>query len=298
MPPVKDLIGLRSGRLVIFAFEGTAGGKSLWRAKCDCGRIRVVAADTFKYGRVVSCGCRRLVAWGAAAKAAHAKRRLEARGRVLGEYTLVRSLEHRLGYWRVRHTCGRIRTARLEDVRKKRTRCRCESVLPKISSIDAAWLASAIDGEGTICFGGDRRSNGIRLHPVVAVANTVPAYVKRSLNAAGCGLISRRNPREDDRNGFGRVGYYHTWAVAKWEQVEHVLRAVLPHLVIKQAKAAAVIECCEYRKSLQVDGMVRLKTERYPKLARFVLTRYLVKFQPASKVALQCRAVLRRKRFL
>lgn len=298
MPPVKDLTGLRSGRLVILSLVGTRKGRSFWRAKCDCGRTRTVQASSFMYGRVISCGCRRFVSWGKAAQAAHAQRRIAARGRRLGEYTLVRSLEHRLGYWRVRHTCGRMRTARLQDVRELRSRCRCQTTLPKLGQIDAAWLAAAIDGEGSISFGGDRRDHGIRLHPVVTVSNTARVYTARALEAAKCGYISRRNPRQDARNGFGAIGYYYAWSVSRWDHAEHVLRAILPHLVIKADKAAAVLSCCEYRRSLQVDGMVRLKPERYPKLARFVLVSYLVKFQPASKVAIQCRAVLRRKRVL
>jgi hypothetical protein len=47
-----DLIGLRVERLVIIKFVGTnENGHTLWKAKCDCGKFKIVLGKDFKRGK-------------------------------------------------------------------------------------------------------------------------------------------------------------------------------------------------------------------------------------------------------
>lgn len=57
MPASLDLIGQRFGRLVVTQRAGSARGRSLWRAICDCGAEAVASADCLRTGGTRSCGC-------------------------------------------------------------------------------------------------------------------------------------------------------------------------------------------------------------------------------------------------
>ena len=58
-PKVKDLMGLRFGKLVVVGFAGilkyTWGSRSLWRYRCDCGVIKIGRSSDIQ--RATSCGC-------------------------------------------------------------------------------------------------------------------------------------------------------------------------------------------------------------------------------------------------
>lgn len=56
-PKVKDLAGLKFGRLTITAFAGMRYGKSQWVCRCDCGVVIITAARYLKEGSSTSCGC-------------------------------------------------------------------------------------------------------------------------------------------------------------------------------------------------------------------------------------------------
>jgi hypothetical protein len=59
----KDITGLRVGYLTALSYHGSDGRKSLWNARCDCGKVVVLAATELKKqksrGIKSSCGCRR-----------------------------------------------------------------------------------------------------------------------------------------------------------------------------------------------------------------------------------------------
>jgi len=58
MSRVIDLKSMRFGRLTVLAFAGTDKyHRALWRCLCECGAEKVIAANDFKSGRTVSCGC-------------------------------------------------------------------------------------------------------------------------------------------------------------------------------------------------------------------------------------------------
>lgn len=56
-PEVKDLVGLRFGRLVVTAYAGKQSGAHRWRCLCDCGRETTVSHNLLLSGKTKSCGC-------------------------------------------------------------------------------------------------------------------------------------------------------------------------------------------------------------------------------------------------
>ena len=55
-----DLVGLAFGRLRVLKTAGkNAGGKTLFRCRCSCGRVTVVIGSDLKSGNTWSCGCGR-----------------------------------------------------------------------------------------------------------------------------------------------------------------------------------------------------------------------------------------------
>jgi hypothetical protein len=60
MTALIDITGQRFGRLTALACVGIAPSRSaLWRCRCDCGGITVVAGITLRSGHTKSCGCLR-----------------------------------------------------------------------------------------------------------------------------------------------------------------------------------------------------------------------------------------------
>ncbi len=60
MSAVKDLAGLRFGRLLVKGFTGVDGGRNaLWECVCDCGNRTVVRGLRLRNGTTRSCGCLR-----------------------------------------------------------------------------------------------------------------------------------------------------------------------------------------------------------------------------------------------
>lgn len=60
MPRIKDMTGLRFGRLVALNWAGNNGsGVSQWLCRCDCGREKVILGTELRRGKIRSCGCLR-----------------------------------------------------------------------------------------------------------------------------------------------------------------------------------------------------------------------------------------------
>lgn len=56
--PVKDLTGLRFGRLtVVDRAENSIDGHAKWDCICDCGKTSVVVGTQLRRGDIKSCGC-------------------------------------------------------------------------------------------------------------------------------------------------------------------------------------------------------------------------------------------------
>jgi len=54
---IRDLTGLRVGRLTVVAAAGSRNGRRLWKCLCDCGTEYAALAHTLSKGAVRSCGC-------------------------------------------------------------------------------------------------------------------------------------------------------------------------------------------------------------------------------------------------
>lgn len=57
MSALKDLTGQRFGRLIVLEYVGAKKHKRLWRCRCDCGGMKIVATAALNNGNVRSCGC-------------------------------------------------------------------------------------------------------------------------------------------------------------------------------------------------------------------------------------------------
>lgn len=52
-----ELTGLRFGRLLVLAREGSAQRRAMWRCQCDCGNSALVPSGELTRGKTKSCGC-------------------------------------------------------------------------------------------------------------------------------------------------------------------------------------------------------------------------------------------------
>lgn len=54
---VKDITGLRSGKLTVTDMSHSDGREIYWKAVCDCGVVRTYRGGNLKQGKSKSCGC-------------------------------------------------------------------------------------------------------------------------------------------------------------------------------------------------------------------------------------------------
>ena len=54
---LKDLTGLKFGKLTVISFSHMKGKHSYWDCICECGNAHTVRSDCLKCGFVKSCGC-------------------------------------------------------------------------------------------------------------------------------------------------------------------------------------------------------------------------------------------------
>jgi hypothetical protein len=57
--PVKDMTGMRFGRLVVLHRGVSQVRSASWRCRCDCGVEITVRGDLMRRGEIKSCGCLR-----------------------------------------------------------------------------------------------------------------------------------------------------------------------------------------------------------------------------------------------
>jgi hypothetical protein len=57
MAVVKDITGLRFGRLTVIRRKGSERRAATWLCRCDCGGKTIVNGTKLRLGRVRSCGC-------------------------------------------------------------------------------------------------------------------------------------------------------------------------------------------------------------------------------------------------
>ena len=56
-PPIKDMTGLRFGRLVAKSYVDTTHHQARWLCICDCGNKAVVSGNALRMGNTQSRGC-------------------------------------------------------------------------------------------------------------------------------------------------------------------------------------------------------------------------------------------------
>jgi hypothetical protein len=61
MPAVKEMVGLRFGRLTVTSYAGNNSSQrsAMWLCACDCGAQKVVDGKNLRRHDVQSCGWRR-----------------------------------------------------------------------------------------------------------------------------------------------------------------------------------------------------------------------------------------------
>lgn len=56
-PPLKDLVGMRFGKLTVTGYAGKRSGMHQWRCICDCGKETIAGQTLLRSGKTKSCGC-------------------------------------------------------------------------------------------------------------------------------------------------------------------------------------------------------------------------------------------------
>jgi hypothetical protein len=103
----------------------------------------------------------------------------------------------------------------------------------KWSEADKAWLACAIDSEGTIVLARDSR------HPNTMNAR-VDFYNSNFEFAESFAVLTQSRLRPRPPRGLGKKEQY-TVSVCSKDKVRELLSAVQPFLIVKKAKATAVL---------------------------------------------------------
>ena len=57
MPKIKDINGLRFGRICVIKHIGINKNRSIWLCKCDCGSFIEIIGKNLLSGNTKSCGC-------------------------------------------------------------------------------------------------------------------------------------------------------------------------------------------------------------------------------------------------
>lgn len=84
---IKDLTGLRFGKLTVISMSGKIGKKVAWKCKCDCGKETIATGTHLKTGHTRSCGC--------IAKETYDEKIRDLTGQKFGRWTVL-SLEKNL----------------------------------------------------------------------------------------------------------------------------------------------------------------------------------------------------------
>lgn len=120
---------------------------------------------------------------------------------------------------------------------------------------EAAWLAAAVDGEGSVLFlrarGKGKAANIIR----VVVHNTNRPFVEEAHRIAKAGRIGGPYLRTGRQPMF--------WWLCVNQQAAGVLRQIVPFLIIKRRHAEIAIEVCELKKTNTGGGGPFAKPARH-----------------------------------
>lgn len=57
--PFVDMTGRVAGRLTVIGYAGKRGHNNFWFSRCECGKVKTVAAFSLQKNKTLSCGCLR-----------------------------------------------------------------------------------------------------------------------------------------------------------------------------------------------------------------------------------------------
>lgn len=60
MGKVKDIAGMKAGRLTVVSLSHVEGGSAFWNCMCQCGQTKVISGKSIRSNVVASCGCIRI----------------------------------------------------------------------------------------------------------------------------------------------------------------------------------------------------------------------------------------------
>jgi hypothetical protein len=123
-------------------------------------------------------------------------------------------------------------------------------IVKEFSEPEKAWLACAIDSEGSINLRQDSRHPNT-MNMSVWFCNTSVEFARRFEYLTG-GTLYTRPPR-----GFGKKQQYEVYVTSK-TNVKRILESVLPYLIVKRDKAAQVLDWIHMHPLTREDRIVRL----------------------------------------
>lgn len=109
------------------------------------------------------------------------------------------------------------------------------SQLTDLSEIDRVWLAAVLDCEGWIGMSWGYRKHGKAYWPRIGVGNTDYRLIKRLMDLTG--VLSVRHYISKNPNAKEQ---WH-WKSDKRSDVDRILKAALPYLILKREQAEAIL---------------------------------------------------------
>src|SRR6266550_797987 len=106
-----------------------------------------------------------------------------------------------------------------------------------LTQVEKAWLACAIDSEGSVLCHKTQNALGYRL--AIVVYNTNKEFVEWAYKCAGCGTLRVHNPGEKAKS-FSKTPM-HIWHLSKQSICVNMLEQLIPFLIIKRTKAEAAV---------------------------------------------------------
>ena len=119
-----------------------------------------------------------------------------------------------------------------------------------LTDVQAAWLACAIDGEGTIGIWRQRRSKNDprwRYYAAVSISNTNFDFIKHASNLVD-GAVHVHNSERVKKEGH-RVCYV---LRVRSRAIPQVLEQILPHLIVKRKQAEVALSFCRAQQSAPI----------------------------------------------
>jgi len=119
MGKIKDLTGMRFGRLVVKKFVGVVSSHVRWGCLCDCGKSIVVRRSNLLTGNTLSCGCMGMAG----------RQMKDLSGKTFGRLRVVgfdRRARPGKAYWRCICECGKTVCVLGDDLKNGSSRsCGC-----------------------------------------------------------------------------------------------------------------------------------------------------------------------------